>query len=92
MDACCYGRADIRHGSQDLDHRDKGLPPRKIDCDNIIFSGKCIIETMGNPELYEPGHGQLVRKYNNDQSGYRREVPLGAPGSGGRSGPPLQLL
>jgi hypothetical protein len=92
MDAGCYGRIDIHDWSENLDHTDKDLPTGQIDCGNIIFSGKCMIETMGAPELYESGQGQLVRKYNNDQSGYRKGVPLGAPGSGGRSGPPLQLV
>jgi len=92
MDACCDGRGEFFDRSENLDQPNQDLPTGQIDCGNIIFPGKCIIETMGNPELYEPGHGQLVRKYNNDQSGYRRGVSLGAPGSGGRSGPPLQLL
>jgi 3-methyladenine DNA glycosylase AlkD len=44
MDACCYGGADIRHRSEDLDHRDQDLPLGEVDCCDLIFSGKRILK------------------------------------------------
>src|SRR4030042_3630122 len=41
VDARCDGRADIHDRSENLYHTDQGLPLGKIDCCDLIFSGKC---------------------------------------------------
>jgi hypothetical protein len=43
MDACCDGRGEFFDRSENLDWTNQDLPTGQIDCGNIIFSGKCIM-------------------------------------------------